>query len=256
MEDSKHYNNYPKSLQGYQCIGPCYKKNTKIIHPLYLNIITNDKDDYFCPTNEWIHKDNKGNLQRFYTDKCNNDITKKRDINDLLYPHTNFDELSFIDTFYNINNFSDALDWISENKSSPISTKQRIFDLSLQAFKDSFDIFNFNDTRIVDFLINLIKEKYLDTFSINFLKYIHIIKDEVIIKYDKDYNYNNETKESIIIKQNFIIKHILTIENMTSFINIYFTKKQETNTMEYPSEIIINKFILYLISNIKKTFIK
>ena len=253
MEQTGHNKKYSKSAQGYQCIGPCYKKNTKIIHPTYLNIITNNKDDFFCPTNEWIYKDNTGNLKRFYTDKCENETVKQNNIIDLIYPPTNFDELSFLDTFYNINNFGEALEWIENNKNSTINSKERIFDLALSAFRQTFDIIDFNDTRIVDFILTLIKNKYFDNFCIDFFKYIIIEKDNVIIKYDKNYNYKNETNESIIIKQNFIAKHLLTIQNMTDFINSYFRKRKEEDTSDYQSDVIINKFMLYLISNIKKT---
>jgi len=256
MEETKHNKNYPKSLSGYQCVGPCYKKNTKIIHPIYLNTVTDDKVDFFCPTNEWIQKDDDGNMQRLYIDKCNKDDFDTGSINDLLFPYTNFDELSFLDTFYNIDNFGGALNWIEENNSVSINTKQRIFDLALEAFKNSFDIIDFNDARIVDFLINLIKQKYLDMFCIDFLRYVSIQGNTVMIKYDKNYEYKNETAETIVIKQNFIIKHLLTIESMTNFVNIYFRKKHDEKIMKYPSEIVINKFILYIIGNIKKTFIK
>ena len=257
MEETSHNKRYPKSLHGYQCVGPCYKKNNKIVHPIYFNVVQNDKQD-FCPTNEWIFKNNSGNLQRFYTDICNinNNVTN---YNDLLYPYTNFDELVFLDSFYNINDFGQTLEWIENNKNLPINSKQRIFDLSLKAFKNNFEIFNFNDTRIVDFIIELIKKKYLDNFCIEFFKYIMIEKENVILQQNKNYNYNNETNESIIIKQNFILKHIFTIENITNFINIYFRKFEDDEELEiikYPSEILINKLILFLIGNIKKTFIK
>lgn len=258
MEQTSHNKIYPKSINGYQCVGPCYKKNNKIVHPIYFNVVQNDKQD-FCPTNEWIFKNNSGNLQRFYTDKCSINNNNIINYNDLLYPYTNFDELVFLDSFYNINNFGQTLEWIQNNKNLPINSKQRIFDLSLKAFRNKFDIINFNDTRIVDFLIELVKKKYLDNFSIEFFKYIVIQKDNVILQQNKIYNYDNETNESIIIKQNFILKHILTIENITNFINIYFRKFEDNEELEiikYPSEILINKLILFLIGNIKKTFIK
>jgi len=257
MEQTSHNKIYPKSVNGYQCVGPCYKKNNKIIHPIYFNVVQNEKQD-FCPTNEWIFKHKSGNLQRFYTDKCNNnnDIINN---NDLLFPYTNFDELVFLDSFYDINNFGQTLEWIENNKNLSINSKQRIFDLSLKAFRNKFDIFNFNDTRLVDFLIELIKKKFLHIFSMEFFKYIMIEKDDVILQQNKNYKYDDETNESIIIKQNFILKYIVTIENITNFINIYFRKFEDYDNLEiinYPSEILMNKLILFLIGNIKKTFIK
>jgi hypothetical protein len=258
MEQTIHNKKYPKSIYGYKCVGPCYKKNTSIIHPIYFNTITTDKMDYFCPTNEWFYKNKSNNIERFQIDKCKAEDANKFDKNinyeNLLIPYTNFDELSFLDTYYNIDTFNNALDWITENNTTPINTRQRIFDLAYEAFKNTFDIIDFNDSRIVDFFINLIKIKYLDDFSMNFFKYIMINKDEIKIINNTNYKSDMETQESLIIKQNFILKYILTIENLTNFINNYFRKKQEEKTIDYPSEIIINKFVIYLIGNIKKTF--
>ena len=258
MEETIHNKKYSKSLNGYQCVGPCYKKNSKIIHPIYFNVVQNTKDD-FCPTNEWVYKNNTGNIQRFYIDKCNMDNNKYQNFYDLLYPYTNFDELVFLDSFYNINDLNQTFEWIENNKNLSINTKQRIFDLSLKAFKNNFDIFNFNDTRLVDFIIELIKNKYFDSFSIEFFKYIIIKNETVSIEMNENYKYDKETNESIIIKQNFILKYILTIENITNFINIYFRKPESNDELEiikYPSEILIDKLILFIIGNIKKTFIK
>jgi hypothetical protein len=259
MEETIHNKKYSKSLHGYQCVGPCYKKNNKIIHPIYFNVVQNTRDD-FCPTNEWIYENNTGNIQRFYIDECNiNNNNKFQNFYDLLYPYTNFDELVFLDSFYNINDFNQTFEWIENNKNLSINTKQRIFDLSLKVFKNNFDIFNFNDTRLVDFIIDLIKNKYFDSFSIEFFKYITIKNEKVSIEMNENYKYDKETNENIIIKQNFILKHILTIENITNFINIYFRKIESNDEMDiikYPSEILIDKLILFIIGNIKKTFIK
>lgn len=262
MEQTVHNKKFQKSLHGYQCVGPCYKKNTKIFHPIHLNVIERNDND-FCPTNEWIHKDSFGNLKRYHTDQCDINVNKNKNI-DILHPYTNFDELAFLDTFYDINNFSEMLDWMDNNKTLSIHTRQRIFDLSIQAFSSSFDIFDYNNTKIVDFLIELIKNKYLDVFSVEFFKYISIeeLKNNdqesnksVIFKYDKNYDIKNETSDTIIIKQNFIIKHIITIQNMTNFVDTYFRKKKYEeikNNIEYPSKNIIDKFILFIIGNIKK----
>ena len=265
MEQTSHNKKYPKSIHGYQCVGPCRKKNSAIIHPIYFNIIQNEKYD-FCPTNEWIYTNNTGNIQRFYTDKCVDDIVEKNDNKnnttdhtEILYPYTNFDEIVFLDSFYNINDLGQAMDWIDNNKNLPISSRQRIFDLSIIAFKNNFEVFDFNDTRIVDFVLELIRKKYNDHFCIEFFKYIMIEGENVIIKYDKNYSYDNETNDTIIIKQNFIIKHLMTLENITSFINIFFRKTEnnsDTEINKYPSEILIDKLILFIIGNIKKTFIK
>jgi hypothetical protein len=256
MEQYMNNKKYPKSSSGKQCVGPCYKKNTKIIHPMYLDIITDNYNNAFCPVAEWtkVNKES-GKLERYQIDKCNEPTdhvnSTEHGSYDLLYPYVDFNEEIFLELFYNINKFSDAIQWIDDNKHVPIESKQRIFDLALDAYGSSFDIMETSDTRIVDFILNLLKTKYLNNVVRELLKYI-IINNQIA---ELKYNDKKETDETIIIKTNYIVKNILTIENVTSFISNYFRSYKEIR-MQSHSEIIVNKFIIYIIGNIKKTFIK
>jgi hypothetical protein len=258
MEQYIPKNKYSKSNSGLQCVGPCYKKNTKIIHPIYLNVVT-DNQNSFCPTAEWINKDNDGKETKYYIDKCTNitNIKESEHITsyDLLYPFVDFDEHTFLVRFYNINKFNDAIQWIEDNKHTPINSRQRIFDLGLDAFGSTFDIMEIGDTRTVDFLLQLIKLKYLNKFVMALMKYININQKKDIVKLydDKNYNEESETDESIIIKTNYINKNILTFENLSNFILSYFRKEYKEQRINSPSEIMINKFLTYTNDNIKKT---
>ena len=111
-----------------------------------------------------------------------------------------------------------------------------------------------SDTRIVDFILNIIKTKYLNKIIVSLVKYVNINSDKDIV--ELKYNDKKETNESIIIKTNYIVKNLLTIENVTNFISNYFRIQYKEARMQSHTEIIIDKFIIYIIGNIKKTFIK
>lgn len=248
---------YQKTKSGLQCIGNCYKKNTKIIHPINLNIVTSTKFN-FCPIAEISGIDDKsGKTISKNIDECDNVTLKNYNYNisyDLLYPYADFNEDYFLEMYYNIDSFSIGIEWITDNKHLPLITRQRIFDLMFNAYGDKLDIIDISDTRIVDFIFDLIKYKYINNLTVALLKYINIDKDKNIV--ELKYNDKKETDETIVIKTNYVNKNILTIENVTNFISSYFIKERTEDKMKYHSEIMIDKFIIYIVGNIKKTFIK
>ena len=263
MEQYKNNNNkYPKSTSGKQCVGPCYKKNTKIIHPMYLKIVTESLNNTFCPVAEYTNVNKTtGKIEKYHVDECAEQTFKSSNpnnlnyitSNDLLYPFVDFNEEIFLKLFYNINKFSDSIQWIEDNKHTPMKSRQRIFDLSIDAFGNTFDIMETSDTRIVDFILLLFKTSYLNKIVVELLKYLTIDNDKKFIEIKK--NDKKETDESIIIKTNYINKHIITLENVTNFISNYFRTEHKELRMQSHCDIITHKFIIYIIENIKKTFI-
>lgn len=254
---------YPKSIYGKQCVGICYKKNTKIVHPIYSRVVTK-LDTSFCPVAEFYEKEN-GKLIRKDVDECNENIQKKdyifNDI-DLLYPYVDFNSQIFLNICYNINNFSNGLQWIVDNNYKSIDTRERIFNLLIDAYSETIDIIEISDNRIVDFFNILIKSKY--TYMLKKLfRYIVIEKDSVFIdeKHMKkteniQIKEKSETNESIIIKTNYILKNIVTTNNITNFLSKYFKDKITASLEKTYSEQMIEKFVIYLNDNIKKTFSK
>ena len=252
---------YPKSITGKQCVGMCYKKNTKIIHPIYSKVVT--LVDYpFCPVAEYYEKDN-GKLIKKDIDVCNENIQKINNIFneiDLLYPYVDFNAAIFLNICYNINNFSEGLSWIIDNSHLLIDTRERILNLLIDAYGDHLDIIEISDNRIIDFLHILIRSKYTYTFE-KLFKYIYIDEktvsiDEKSIKIKESSLHKKETNESIIIKTNYILKNIITTNNITNFLSTYFKDKIDISIEKSQSERIIDKFIIYLIDNIKKSFSK
>lgn len=254
---------YPKSVTGKQCVGICYKKNTKIVHPIYSRVVTKLHSS-FCPVAEFYEKQN-GKLIRKDIDECNENIQKTdyiyNDI-DLLYPYVDFNAQIFLNICYNIDNFSSGLTWISDNNYKSLDTRERIFNLLINAFSETIDIIEISDNRIVDFFNILIRSKY--TYKLHELfKYITIQEDTVLIDEKNVKKQENvqkrekmESDESIIIKTNYILKNIVTTNNITNFLSRYFKEKITSSLEKSHSEQMIEKFIVYLNDNIKKTFSK
>lgn len=249
---------YPKSMNGKQCVGMCYKKNTKIIHPIYSHVVTN-LNNSFCPVAEYYEKEN-GKMIKKDIDECNENIKKIEYIYneiDFLYPYVDFNSAIFLNMCYNINNFSEGLTWITENSHLVLDTRERIFNLIIDAFATHIDIIEISDNRIVDFLNILIRSKYSYTLK-NLFKFIYIDDKTVSInEKSKDSSlYKKETDETIVIKTNYILKNIITTNNITNFLAKYFKEKIEGSIEKLYSEQIIDKFIIYLNDNIKKSFSK
>lgn len=253
MEQFIKSHKYPKSVNGKQCLGPCYKKNTKIIHPTYLNIVTS-KDD-FCPVGrEEIFINGKKTL--IYTDVCNevkiNDSEQNTDNTyNLLFPYVDFNPQLFLKLFYNINTFGEIIEWINDNNTS-IDTKERIFNLGVDAFKDNLDIIEISDTRIVDFIYELFNKKYFNNIIIPIFQYITVSD-----KYTKlGYDTKKDTDETIIIKTNYIKKNILILNNISNFIKSFFNKKIISDVNNTYSILMVNGFTNYIINDIKQKNIK
>jgi len=247
---------YPKSLTGKQCVGPCYKKNTRIIHPLYFHIVSFDKS--FCPVAEHIINHNNNNKKKSHIDECieyNNDDISNLHL-DILQPNFDFNVPNFLNLYYNIQNFSEGIEWISQNIQVSINTRERIFNLIFEAFNKDIDMFDISDNRIADFINLLIKTKYNNLLSKLFI-YINIDNNFASIhKYSYNIRDIPETDETIIIKTNYIIKNLITYNNISNFITKNIKSKIELSVITSYSEILIEKFISFLIDNIKKTFLK
>ena len=105
MKDVKHIK-YPKSKSGMQCVGPCYKPNTYIMHPITLEYIT-DKNNIFCPVQEW-HDTSPDGITIHITDVCagftydkNKDTADDIETN-IIVPYIDFNKTHFLKIYYNI----------------------------------------------------------------------------------------------------------------------------------------------------------
>ena len=71
---------YPKSMNNIQCIGPCYKAGTVIIHPSTLDEITSNVN--FCPIDTTvIHDPTTGERSIEHISACYMPTTMQYDMN-------------------------------------------------------------------------------------------------------------------------------------------------------------------------------
>jgi hypothetical protein len=236
---------YSKSKKGFACIGPCYSKGTNILHPISLNVV-HDDDDNFCPIKEY---DKNNNLIEI--DKCFNvtaiDKTENKQVtNDalsLIIPNIEFNLKIFLKVFYSIYSFEDGIEWIINHESSPLNTKVRILKLILDIYGDDISII---DNRSTEIFLNIIKKRYMNEFYIKMHKFIFIDDDDkVFLKH----NVQHDNTNSKIIKINYINEVFLIKNEISNFIMRYLIKHKEkwyeqTNHLNN----IIYDFILHITS--------
>jgi hypothetical protein len=256
MEQLINIKSYPKSINNNQCVGPCYKKNTKILHPIYLNVVTNNEKNFFCPTVE--RKDIvNGKKISTYVDECNEINYNKKNINtkskfELLFPYIDFNPIIFLNLFYNINNFGDVIDWIYNNKYLPLDNKERVFNMGLDSFFKNLELIELTDNRVTDFIYELFINKYLEKIVVPLFTYITIDNKFTQIKYTQE----KETNESIIIKTNYIKKNIITFDNITNFIKYFKNKNIESDIINTYINLFVDSFSSYIVDLIKRNILK
>jgi len=256
MEQLINIKSYPKSINGMQCVGPCYKKNTKILHPIYLNVVTNNEKNFFCPIVEKKEIIN-GKKISTYVDECNEINYNKKNINidskfELLFPYIDFNPTIFLNLFYNINNFGEMIEWIYNNKYLPLDNKERIFNLGLDSFIKNIEMIELIDNRVIDFLYELFMDKYLNKIVLPIFTYITIDDKYTQIKYTQE----KETNETIIIKTNYIKKNIITLDNIINFIKYFKNKNIKSNITNTYVNLIVDNFSNYIVDLIKKNILK
>jgi len=246
---------YPKSSNNVQCIGPCYKQKTWIIHPITLDYIT-DTDESFCPTNLQQKKMPNGKIEDIYIDTCNipthqSDISKKELAMALLIPHIDFNPNEFLKIYYNIFSFEDALNWLEKNSHLSINSKIRVIDTAFTAYSKTLDIV---DYRLVIFIIDLIKYKWINNIYNHLNKYINIVNNNVVIINPSSNRL--ESDDHLIIRMNYLIDLFSEIE-IQKFLEKYikYNMRNSNNINSYLDNIKLN-LIEYFEQKMLKTLNK
>jgi hypothetical protein len=241
---------YSKSVSGLQCIGPCVSKNKKIIHPVTLETVT-DKDNAFCPVAGFEIINEKTNKKEIkYTDKCYgvqvDTIDNNTQIMNVLIPELEFDVKHFLIMFYNIHSYEEGIEWINNNLGSPLTTRERIFECILNTYGFMIDII---DNRTSEFVLLLIKNKFIDKIYDRFQKYIYVDLYTKTVKIKVAKQSDNE--ENRKIKLEFIYKKYINLNEINKFLYKYFReRKKNWFTINHHVKNIIDDFILYTIKSI------
>lgn len=262
-DNSKDYvKKFPKSKNNFQCLGPCYPANTLVIHPTYLETVT-DKNHAFCNVNEWEYVDPvTGKKKDEITDMCTNPIDA-RDIkkiskeieSHMLTPFIEFSAEHFLKMYYNIYSFEDSLAWIDSNNSTPLNTRIRIINSSLRVFGKNIEMF---DGRFVDFFVELLKKNHMSKIYNSLSPYIDIDMSQgeaSIMITEKMSNVTSRDTYSVE-KTNYIIKTFLEKNEMTKFLTRYLKHKRDDFSNPDVLEIMTDDFIEYCIGKISLTLNK
>jgi hypothetical protein len=246
-------NKYPKSKNNFQCLGPCYNPKTMIIHPTQLEYVT-DHLRPFCPVNEWEFKDPAtGDKEEMITDVCLNptkgENTSKSELEmNILIPQTDFNFEHFLKIYYEIFSFEDSMKWMNENKHSPIRTKMRIINASLEIYGKNIEIF---DDVFIDFFIEYIKTKEIKKIYDKNNEYIGIDDDKNILLMKKNDNPLNVSENSTE-RMNYLIKMFLGKNEIIKFMYRYFKhKKKEWDNIDNYLKNMSNDLNMYIFDKIK-----
>ncbi len=251
---------YQKSKHNVQCIGPCYKENEAVLHPITLRYITHDKS--FCPTNEWVYENKlTGKTDTMYLDECYYAPSKKGEKEkfeqDYLFPKIDIDCGKFLGTYYDITSFESAMEWISEHDYMPLYTKLRIMECSWK----SFGLDAMIDDQIVNFYIDIIKKHWIKRLMKKVGKYIHVDSADGTI-YLKKNGHKREPKDKdkgksdlyMTEKVNFLVAKLINNNNIYKFLTHYVATNRENWANIVSHHTLLEKtFMSYMVKKIKDT---
>jgi hypothetical protein len=244
---------FNKSVNNYQCIGPCYPRNKWVLHPNTLEYISNTETS-FCPINGITKLDPE--TKSFYVkhdDKCiiekdedNSSAQSDEEITmNAVLPYLGFNLTDFLIQFYNISSYEDGIDWIEKNPTVPLLTKKRIFEIILYIYGDKIDIV---DNRTIDFFIEIINKIYMNRIYQSISPYIYADKTKVYVKK----NTQVDTEENIINKKMYIEQEFLNLNEISKYLLKYFkNRKEKWDSIQNHIENLVNDLIKYIINIIQ-----
>lgn len=241
---------YPTSKNGHKCIGPCYPKDTYIIHPNTLHVITSNEES-FCPISllEFDGKEQADSIDACYNPIKQSDISKHDLSMDIIDPKIIFNCHYFLVIYNNISSYNDFIEWLDINKTEPILTKKRIVNCAFGQYgKDILII----DKLIIDFFVELIKKNWINSIYKKIHKYIDVVKNVIeLTKKDKN---KLSIKDKKIERINYIMTNLLNSGEINKFLIKYImSNKSKWNNIENHMDKIKNDIPVYLLKKINTT---
>lgn len=237
---------YPKSINNFECLGPCYEKNTSILHPTRFRTTTSV--DNFCPTTEHMGEDPiTGKPIKMYTDRCLNPTHTKDELsaNSLLAPRSEFSKEFFLAIYYEITSFEQCMEWLSQNTYVPLKTQIRVVNASLNVFGNNLQLI---DDRFVTFFSEYIKKFEMPRIYAKIHKYIGIKNDQILLV---ESEHNSLKKEDNQIERiNYIMVKFLKSDDMQNFLLKYMNAFEGWDTVNDNLEKIVLSFIEYIFKKI------
>jgi hypothetical protein len=242
-KENKENKKYPKSINDFQCLGPCYEKNTTIFHPTRFREIS-DPQQPFCPTVEHAVEDHLTGISRKTTfDTCLNP-THNKDVStsfSLLNPKSEFSKELFLGVYYNINSFNQCMEWITNNSHVSLKTKIRIINATLNAYGNEMDLIN---DKLNEFFIEYLKIQGVKNIYNKIHKNIGISNNEIIIVNEKK---NSLKKDNYHVERiNFIVDTFINSENVKKFLLKNMYSRKDWNDHNDNLNLMTDDFIEYI----------
>lgn len=175
-----------KSIEGYDCIGPCYPPNTIYYNPLNLTITLSEFPS--CPIKEKVVLNSDGKKNKIYSDRCyDKDINKGHMYFDIFSDYIQISTTSekFLAEIYNLNNISDIVYFMSNSIDTlPIYSQRRILKAIFEVYykyaefpknlfskkilfvlKNIYKINNLDENKILKKLNNSSENKITDIYD-------------------------------------------------------------------------------------------
>jgi hypothetical protein len=247
---------YPVSVKNQQCIGPCYYKGTKAIHPMTLEVIENNYHN-FCPVSSFLYKDeNTGKTDTYIADICLVPTAKETLLDDymkqnVMNPKIEFSSDFFMKIYYNINTLDELLNWLESNRNNPYLTKKRVFDNGCVIHGDKINVVDQRIVMHIDDIMNYNIDKIYNDVK----KFLKIDGEKVILSSDlSNYVTNNIDANNMKKMKNFIKDKFLGYDNINKFMSKFLRYyKYEMTNGKITDTLVIN-MIDYIKKRILTTF--
>jgi len=235
---------YKKSIDGYQCIGPCYKKNTFYHHPID-NITLYSKEYNTCPITKRTEYNKITKLNDpIYNAPClfPDKNIKEPEYDYIMISTIPFNSTVFIKNIYDLKTLEEFYKWLDINKTNLYTTKKRVFERGINVYSDYINIV---DDRLVIFFIQIIKENMISLYQ-NVRPYLDIKNDTVYLTH-KNKKYTDDNKnvklfktyiENTFLTQDIVHKYLISIikykdilkktdvlDNLTQYLSDYIIEK-------------------------------
>jgi hypothetical protein len=176
------------------------------IHPVYLTQTTKQSRAIFN------NYDDNYNL----FEDCDSPTESNNKIEYYLAPILTPTDKKFVEIFYNIKSFDDALNIIDAKKTESFYASIRIIKMSFQAYGNKLKII---DPRFTEFFNKYIEKYKLEIIYEYLHSYIAILDDK--IKFVNPSENTLKIMDNYIERTNFLIETLYTVDKLTIFIHKY-----------------------------------
>lgn len=187
ITDNSNNTNKIKSIEGYECIGPCYPPNTYFYNPSNLALISNPYPS--CPIKEQLITNPDGSVYQKLSAKCNEeDINKGETYFDIFSDNVQIATSSsnFLSDIYNLSNITDTVRFLTnEFDNLPIYSQRRILNA---IFSTYYKYIEFPKLLFAKKLLFILKNIYKIT-NLNEDKIIHKLNNVKSLNIDDLYTH-------------------------------------------------------------------